>query len=128
MMGIPNITDVDWLDRPKTEAVQAALHELASLRAIDATQSPTLLGKCMSLIPTEPIYSKLVLTALLTPEFTPVLREVVAIVAMICAQHVFYSNVVRQSHDHRPIHGKAPRRQLRAILATTLLSSTPTTS
>ncbi len=98
-MGIPNIGDIDWLDRPKAEAVAVALDELKHFKAIDEVQNPTLLGKCMSLIPTEPVYSKLVLTALLNAEFRPILHDIVAIVAMISAQHVFYSNPVTERGD-----------------------------
>ena len=93
-IGIHNLSDIDLVDPPKDEAISSAISELKSLGAIDENERITKIGKCMSLLPVEPIYAKLILTAILVKEFQPVLSDIVAIVAMISCQHVFYSRSV----------------------------------
>lgn len=57
----------------------------------------------MSLLPVEPIYSKLVITAIVTKEFQPILSDIIAIVAMISCQHVFYSKTEKDKGERKII-------------------------
>jgi HrpA-like RNA helicase len=91
------------VDPPKTEAIVSAISELKSLGAIDENERITKIGKCMSLLPVEPIYAKLILTAVVVKEFQPVLSDIVAIVAMISCQHVFYSRSDKDKGEKRII-------------------------
>ena len=93
-IGIYNLLDIDWVDPPKLEAIDSATSDLKLLGAIDELENITPLGKCMSLLPVEPIYSKLIITAIVNKEYRPILSDIVAIVSMISCQHVFYSKSV----------------------------------
>lgn len=94
-IGIRSLADIELVDPPKPEAISSAISELKSLGAIDDEEKITAVGKCMALLPVEPIYGKLIVTAAASKEFQGVLSEIVAIVAMIACQHVFYSRGVR---------------------------------
>jgi len=58
---------------------------------MDEDQKITPIGKCMSLLPVDPIYAKLILTAITIKEFQGIISEICAIVSMLNCQHVFYT-------------------------------------
>ncbi len=103
VIGIPSLNDIDWIDPPKPDAVKSAMQELKDLGAVDTEGKVTTIGKYMSLLPVEPAYAHLILTPVLQREFRPVLSEIVAIVAMISSQHVFYSRNVSSHRKHSSV-------------------------
>jgi HrpA-like RNA helicase len=64
-MGIEDITSVDFIDKPDQKALLAAFQTLIKLDAIcPKTAQLTQQGLDMSVLPTEPTYSKLLVTSL----------------------------------------------------------------
>lgn len=64
-MGIQDITSVDFIDKPDQKSLLAAFQTLIKLEAVcPNTAKLTQQGYDMSVLPTEPSYSKLLVTAL----------------------------------------------------------------
>jgi HrpA-like RNA helicase len=60
------------------------------LGAIDENANLTPLGKEMAVLPTETIYSKLLMVSL-KPEYQTVSKQVTSIVAMLSVENIFYN-------------------------------------
>jgi HrpA-like RNA helicase len=70
----------------------AALQTLIKLGALDPrTACMTQMGSEMAILPTDPIYSRLLVTAL-RPEYAAVKDAVATIVAMLSVENVFYGS------------------------------------
>ena len=54
----------------------------------------------MAILPTDPVYSRLLITAL-RPLYKPILHSVCAIVAMLSVENVFYTHSNLDSNDPR---------------------------
>jgi len=67
-----------------------AFQILIKLGAVDPTTGDlTTLGKQMATLPTEPIYSKLLVTSI-KPEFIAVRSKIASIVAMLSVENIFF--------------------------------------
>lgn len=62
-MGIPNVVDISWIDKPKKEKWKSALLNLRKLKAIDNNNDITDLGQKMAKIPLEPEISRLLISS-----------------------------------------------------------------
>ena len=90
-MGINDVSRMDFIDKPDQQSFLSAFQNLIKLGAIDPVSANlTKSGREMSVLPTEPIYSKLLITAL-KPEYKQVRQNVTAIVAMLQVENVFFS-------------------------------------
>ena len=89
-IGISDVSKVDFMDRPDNGAFLSAFQTLIRLGAVcPKTASLTELGNEMAVLPTDPLYSKLLVTAL-RPEFVQVRDSVTAIVSMLSVENVYY--------------------------------------
>jgi len=89
-IGIEDVSQVDFMDRPEQRSFLAAFQTLIKLGALSAhTAALTDFGKEMAILPTEPIYSRLLVTSL-KPEFSAAKEAIAAIVAMLSVENVFF--------------------------------------
>lgn len=89
-IGIADVSKVDFIDRPEQRSFLAAFQTLIKLGAVDPqTASLTPFGEEMAVLPTDPVYSRLLVTAL-KPEFKSVRDSIAAIVAMLSVENVYY--------------------------------------
>lgn len=91
-IGIADVTKVDFIDRPEQRSFLAAFQTLIKLGALNPrTAELSQLGSEMAVLPTDPIYSRLLVTAL-KPEYITVKDSVCTIVAMLSVENVFYGS------------------------------------
>lgn len=89
-IGIEDVSAVDFMDKPHMRAFLASFQTLIKLGALcPKTASLTEMGREMAILPTEPIYSRLLVTSL-KPEYQAVRESIAAIVAMLSVENVFY--------------------------------------
>ena len=89
-IGIADVSKVDFMDRPENSAFLSAFQTLIRIGAVcPKTAELTDLGQEMAVLPTDPLYSKLLVTAL-KPEYTQVRDSVTAIVSMLSVENVYY--------------------------------------
>jgi len=63
-IGIKNVSEIDFIDKPPKTAFISAFKTLMELGALNSeTGDLSKLGKEMSVLPTEPIYSKLLIVS-----------------------------------------------------------------
>lgn len=62
-MGIPNVVELSWIDKPAREKWKSALVNLRKLKAIDHNNDITDLGAKMAKIPLEPEISRLLISS-----------------------------------------------------------------
>ena len=68
-IGIADVSKVDFIDRPEQRSLLAAFQTLIKLGALDQrTACLTKMGTEMAVLPTDPIYSRLLVTSL-KPEY-----------------------------------------------------------
>lgn len=92
-IGISDVSKVDFIDKPEQRAFLAAFQTLIKLGALDpSTANLTAMGHEMAVLPTDPIYSRLLVTAL-KPEFQPIKSSITTIVAMLSVENVFHNSV-----------------------------------
>ena len=89
-MGIENVTDFDFMDKPKKQLFIKAFKELSDLKWLDSNANLNELGRQMSIIPTEPIFSKLLIHSL-KDEFKPITEDIWIIVAMLSVENIFFT-------------------------------------
>lgn len=85
-LGVEEISDFDFMDRPPNDTLMASLYELWTLGALDNFGKLTTLGKKMSLFPMDPSLSKLIIIA----EDYKCTEEIITIVSMLSVPSVFY--------------------------------------
>lgn len=85
-MGIEDILDFEFMDRPKEDAILKALEELYILEALDDDGKLTDIGRYMAYFPMEPMLSK---TLIKSFEFG-CSYEVIEVIAMLSVPDVFY--------------------------------------
>ena len=85
-MGINNLLEFEFMDRPSNQSLIAAMEQLYNLGALDKEGLLTKLGKRMSEFPLEPQMSKMLLTSvdLICSD------EVITIVSMLSVPSIFY--------------------------------------
>jgi len=94
-LGINNILQFDFMDKPPTEAIMQALQQLYALAAINERGELTKLGRRMAEFPLEPMHSK----ALLASEKYKCADDVITILAMLTVGNsIFYRPKDRAVH------------------------------
>jgi len=88
-IGVKNVSSMDLIEKPKDELFKRGFQELHALGAINTDGSLTDLGKEMSILPTDPIYSKLLLTGI-SEEFYQFSEKIIIIVSMLSVENIFY--------------------------------------
>eukprot|EP01112_Ceratiomyxa_fruticulosa_P015469 TRINITY_DN4548_c0_g1_i1.p1 TRINITY_DN4548_c0_g1~~TRINITY_DN4548_c0_g1_i1.p1 ORF type:complete len:511 (+),score=88.97 TRINITY_DN4548_c0_g1_i1:162-1694(+) len=86
-MGVKDIVNFDYVDRPRTEFLTKALEVLLCIGALTEEGEISSLGRKMAGLPLEPMFAK---TVILAHEFNCV-NEVITIVAMLSVETIFYS-------------------------------------
>ena len=84
-MGIDNIIDFDFMDKPDSNSIYEALKQLFFLQAIDIDGHITNLGKEMTKFPLDCCYSR----ALIASNFFNVKNEMEILVSLISSENVF---------------------------------------
>ena len=95
-MGIDNIIDFDFMDKPDSNSIYEALKQLFFLQAIDIDGHITNLGKEMTKFPLDCCYSR----ALIASNFFNVREEMEILVSLISSENVFV-NVNKYDEDRR---------------------------
>lgn len=85
-MGIENILEFGFMDRPKEDSMLKALEELYILEALDEDGKLTETGRCMAYFAVEPMLSK---TLIKSFEFG-CSYEVIEVISMLTVPDVFY--------------------------------------
>ncbi|KNC79661.1 hypothetical protein, variant [Sphaeroforma arctica JP610] len=85
-MGVDDIIHFDFLDKPTTESLRAALMLIFSLGALDASGKLTTLGRRMARFPIEPQLAKTLISA----ERLGCVEEILTIVSMLSAPSIFF--------------------------------------
>ena len=84
-MGIEDVDSVEFLDKPNKTLMTQAFSQLIDLKSIKRSdQSLTPLGREMAILPTEPVYSYLLLLAM--NKFPSILEEITIIVSMLSVE------------------------------------------
>ena len=90
-IGIKDVSKIDFIDKPTQQAYISAFQILIKLGAISSTNAElTQIGQEMAILPTEPIYSKLLITSL-KEEYIEVQKSVSAIVALLSVENIMYT-------------------------------------
>ena len=89
-MGINSVTDFDFMDKPKKQLFIKAFKELSDLKWLDSNANLNELGKQMSILPTEPIFSKLLIHSL-KDEYKSITEDISIIVAMLSVENIFFT-------------------------------------
>ena len=97
-MGINNIINFDFIDKPNKDSVQEGIKNLAYLQAIDSEGKITLLGKEMIKFPIDCCYSR----ALIASNFFNVLDEMEIIVSLVSSENLFI-NITKYDEEKRRI-------------------------
>ncbi len=95
-MGIDNIVDFDFMEKPDRNSIYEALKQLFYLQAIDVDGHITNLGKEMTKFPLDCCYSR----ALIASNFFNVREEMEILVSLISSENVFV-NVNKYDEDRR---------------------------
>lgn len=89
-LGIKDMSNVDFIDKPELKSLMAAFQTLIKLEAVNPeTANLTQTGLDMSVMPTDPIFSKLLVTSI-KAQYRPVSDCIAAIVAMLSVENVFF--------------------------------------
>lgn len=90
-IGIKDVSKIDFIDKPSQQAYISAFQILIKLGAINPTNADlTTIGMEMAILPTEPVYSKLLITAL-KEEYAEVQTSITAIVALLSVENILYT-------------------------------------
>eukprot|EP00941_MAST-03F_sp_MAST-3F-sp1_P005099 g5099.t1 len=89
-IGVENILEFDFIEKPSAVALQGALQELLGLGALnEKTGHLTTLGERMAALPLEPSYAKLLIVSA-EPSFQ-CLPEVLTLVALLSTDDIFFT-------------------------------------
>ena len=99
-MGIKDVSTFDFMDKPKEQLFIKAFKELIELKWLDNTAELNTLGKQMSILPTEPKFSKLLLHSTKV-YFKSISDEICKIVAMLSVENIFYTPRINQRKAER---------------------------
>lgn len=93
-MGVKDVLEFDYLDKPSEENIKNALNNLKILGAVNENQELTELGREMSKFPLEPNYSK----ALFASKYLKCQNAMIELVALLSSENV-YLNVSRSNPE-----------------------------
>ncbi|XP_076607368.1 ATP-dependent RNA helicase DHX33 [Chaetodon auriga] len=94
-LGIPDVTNFDFMSKPSPEAIRSAVEHLELLGAVERKEGQvflTALGKKMASFPLEPRYAK---TILLSPDYS-CSEEILSIVSLLSVDTVLYNPPARR--------------------------------
>nr|XP_004561717.1 putative ATP-dependent RNA helicase DHX33 [Maylandia zebra] len=94
-LGIPDVTNFDFMSKPSPEAIRSAVDHLELLGAVEKKDGQvflTTLGKKMASFPLEPRYAK---TILLSPDYS-CSEEILSIVSLLSVDTVLYNPPARR--------------------------------
>ncbi|XP_006788745.1 ATP-dependent RNA helicase DHX33 [Neolamprologus brichardi] len=94
-LGIPDVTNFDFMSKPSPEAIRSAVDHLELLGAVEKKDGQvflTTLGKKMASFPLEPRYAK---TILLSPDYS-CSEEILTIVSLLSVDTVLYNPPARR--------------------------------
>jgi len=99
-MGIKDVSEFDFIDRPNKQLYIKAFKELNDLKCLDINANLNDMGRKMAILPTEPIFSKLMVHSL-RPEFVSICKDIAIIVAMLSVENIFYTPRANQRKAER---------------------------
>ncbi|GIY70675.1 ATP-dependent RNA helicase DHX33 [Caerostris extrusa] len=91
-MGINNIKEFDFIDKPPKENIEAAIKLLTILNAVvddDGKLELTECGKKMVVFPLDPRFSKMIITS----TKYKCTDEILSIISLLCVESVFYTTI-----------------------------------
>jgi len=97
VMGIHNLMEFEFLEPPPKQLLLNALEQLIHLGAIGKDKSVTDLGRKMAMLPLEPTYAKLILSA---PPFHCT-EEIVTVVAMLSVESLLITPAAKKEEASR---------------------------
>ena len=91
-IGYNDFNKIDFIDKPSNENFNYAYESLVSLGAFESGDENkiTELGKKMSILPMDPIYSVILINAL-NNEYTEVFEDIVSIISVLQSDNIFYT-------------------------------------
>ena len=91
-IGYNNLNNIDFIDKPPKENFNNAYEDLISLGALDKEENHkiTELGKKMSILPIDPIYSIILINSL-NDEYNDVFEDIVSIISVLQSDNIFYT-------------------------------------
>ena len=89
-IGITQVSKIDFIDKPSNQAFMSAFQNLIKLGALNpSTAELTTKGQEMSILPTEPIYSNLLIVSL-KDEYLEIRDSIAALVALLSVENILY--------------------------------------
>ena len=90
-IGYSNFSKLNFIDKPPPENFTSALDDLISYGALDKEDKKiTSLGKKMSILPMDPIYSLILINAL-NEQYRDVFDDIVAIISVLQSDNIYYN-------------------------------------
>ena len=90
-IGYSNFSELNFIDKPPPENFTSALDDLISYGALDKEDKKiTSLGKKMSTLPMDPIYSLILINAL-NEQYRDVFDDIVAIISVLQSDNIYYN-------------------------------------
>ena len=90
-IGYSNFSELNFIDKPPPENFTSALDDLISYGALDKEDKKiTSLGKKMSILPMDPIYSLILINAL-NEQYRDVFDDIVAIISVLQSDNIYYN-------------------------------------
>ena len=88
-VGIQDIQKFDFLDKPSDLMFSQSLKQLWQLNCLDVNDELTAHGQEMAVLPTDPLFSNLLLESL-KPEYSSVTEMVISLVSLLSVENIFY--------------------------------------
>lgn len=85
-IGIKDVENFDFLDKPKAENMKSSIQLLKSLKAIDEDEGLTAHGKEMAELPLDPVFSHFLINSL----NYDCISEVMSVISILSVENLFY--------------------------------------
>ena len=91
-IGYSNFNNIDFIDKPPIENFNNAYEDLIALGALENEENHKItdLGKKMSILPMDPIYSIILINSL-SNEYNEVFEDIVSIISLLQSDNIFYT-------------------------------------
>ena len=90
-IGYTNFSELNFIDKPPIDNFNNAFDDLISYGALDKeNKNITSLGKKMSILPMDPIYSLILINAL-NEQYCDVFDDIVAIISVLQSDNIYYN-------------------------------------